>query len=570
MFYKISFRYYFLTYLLAFVCLQSAPALAQRNKPKDAAPKTPPAQENPIPMRPRVVAEEDDNWQKSYNKVRQAMNIVQGYYVDKPNADKAAEDAIKGLLEELDPHSVYISASEYKKVNEPLLGNFEGIGVQYNLVKDTIVIVSTISGGPSEQVGIMAGDKIVMIEDRIMAGIKLTNDTVMKQLRGPKNTKVHVKIKRNGQKDLLDFTIIRDKIPLYSIEATYMARPNIGYIKLGRFAATTTDEMTDAIFKLQQQGMKDLILDLRGNGGGLLNVAVELSSMLFPSSTLITYTEGRKSRRMDYPAMGFGQMAKGRLVILIDEGSASASEIVSGAVQDWDRGLIIGRRSFGKGLVQKPFMLSDSSYIRLTIAQYFTPSGRCIQRSYDEGKDAYQKELSNRFEKGELTDIHNIHIPDSLAFETRRLKRKVYGGGGILPDIFVPLDTSLSHGYYNEMSRKNVINQFVLNYVNNNRQQLKSRYPDLETFRKNYEFTDDLFKQLYAEATKEGVENKNPADFEKTKPRVQVLLKALVARYLWDTGAYSQIANETNDVYQKAISVLQDGTMELLKISPLE
>ncbi len=509
----------------------------------------------------------DDDWHMAAQKLQQTLRIVNNQYMDEVDPKKASEDAIKGLLEELDPHSVYISAEEYQKVNEPLVGNFEGIGVSFNIIKDTIVVLNTIGGGPSEKVGIMAGDKIVKIEGDNVAGIKITNDDVVKKLRGPKDTKVKVSMARQGEKELLDFVIIRDKIPLYSVEAAYMATPTVGYIKLNRFASTSVEEVGSAIEKLQTQNMQDLIFDLRGNGGGLLDASFKLSSMFFPEGRLIVYTEGRKSPRTDYQSVGEGIFRKGRLVVLIDEGSASASEIVSGAIQDWDRGLLIGRRSFGKGLVQRPFPLSDGSMIRLTVAHYYTPSGRCIQRPYDNGKDDYKKDLSKRYEDGELTGKKaEKEMPDSLKSYTLLKKRLVYGGGGVMPDIFVPIDTTLNYGFYNEMNRKNIINEFMLEYVNKNRSSLLLQYPNIEKFKETYTISDQLIEQLTETAKRDSVENKEPEKFKEALPTVKVLLKALMARYLWDAEAYVKVVNDINPVYLKALEALKDDTFKKLKI----
>lgn len=510
---------------------------------------------------------EEEAWRKASRKLRETLDIVSTNYMDNVDPKKASEDAIKGMLEELDPHSVYIPAEEYKKVSEPLMGNFDGIGVQFNIIKDTIVVLNTIGGGPSEKLGILAGDKIVNIDGQSVAGIKITNDDVTKRLRGPRNSKVNVGIKRPGEAQLLDFVIVRDKIPIYSVEASYMASPQVGYIKLNRFAATSADEVATAITKLKLSGMQDLILDLRGNGGGFLEVAFQLTSLFFPRGKLLVYTEGRKSSRRDYTSMGEGLFRNGKLVILIDEGSASASEILAGAIQDWDRGLLIGRRSFGKGLVQRPFELSDSSVIRLTVAHYYTPSGRCIQRPYSEGKDAYRKEAADKNYSHSLTDIEKAQLPDSLKFYTLRQKRLVLGGGGITPDIALPLDTTINYIYFNEMQRKNVLNQFMVAYVNDHRNELLTQYPTVAEFKQQYTLPDQLWKQIIAAATKEGIEDKKPENTTAALPAYKELLKALMARYIWDADAYQQIENETDPVYKKALEALKNNTLENLKLS---
>lgn len=561
---------YLLLGCFALLMALSNQASAQKGKDKNKSEQQPstPKIGNGLPngSTPFPITNKDDDWQIAAQKLQQTLRIVNNQYMNEVDPKKASEDAIKGLLEELDPHSVYIPAEEYQKVNEPLVGNFEGIGVSFNIVKDTIVVLNTIGGGPSEKVGIMAGDKIIKIEGINVAGIKIVNDSVVKKLRGPKDTKVKVSMARQGEKELLDFVIIRDKIPLYSVEAAYMATPTVGYIKLDRFASTSVEEVGNAIEKLQKQNMQDLIFDLRGNGGGFLDAAFKLCSMFFTEGKLMVYTEGRKSPRMDYKSTDEGIFRKGRLVVLIDEGSASASEIVSGAIQDWDRGLLIGRRSFGKGLVQKPFQLLDGSMIRLTVAHYYTPSGRCIQRPYDNGKDAYKKDIAKRYEDGELTGKDKAEMPDSLKSYTLLQKRLVYGGGGVMPDIFVPIDTTLNYGFYNEMNRKNIINEFMLDYVNKNRNSLLKKYPDVDAFKKTYTISDDLIAQLIDTAKKDSVENKEPEKFKEALPTVKVLLKALMARYLWDAEAYARIANEINPIYLKALEALSNNTFEKLKL----
>jgi carboxyl-terminal processing protease len=496
---------------------------------------------------------------RSIDKLRQTVYLLDNKYMDNVNLKKVTEDAIKGILEELDPHSVYIPADEYKKVNEPLLGNFEGIGVTFNILDDTIVVVSVVIGGPSEKVGIMAGDQIVLVDGKNMAGVGVKNSDVMGKLRGAKDTKVTVGIKRTNEKELIDFTITRDKIPLYSIDATYMATPQVGYVKLSRFAKTTTEEMNEALQKLKTQGMTDLILDLRGNGGGFLETAVDLCNEFIGDNKLIVYTEGKHSPRNEYKANGNGDFRKGKLIVLIDEGSASASEIVSGAVQDWDRGLLIGRRTFGKGLVQRPFMLPDSSYIRLTVAHYYTPAGRSIQKPYSEGHDAYQKDIKNRLEKGELTSLNQIDMPDSLKYATRIKQRTVYGGGGVMPDIFVPLDTTLQTPYLNNLNRKGILNKFVLEYVNNNRKDILAKYENIDAYEKNFQVDDALLENLYAMANKEKVE-RNDADIAISKPIIENNIKAIIARYLWDSTAFYRIANTINPIYKKALETINNKT----------
>jgi carboxyl-terminal processing protease len=500
----------------------------------------------------------------NYVKLQNTLNLISTYYVDTVNQTKLTEDAIIGMLKELDPHSVYLSKEELKKANEPLNGNFDGIGVQFNLLYDTITVVSAISGGPSEKVGIMAGDKIIKIDGENATGKKITNSYVMKKLRGPKGTKVTVSIYRKGVKDLLDFVIVRDKIPLYSIDAAYMAAPEIGYIKLNNFAATTMNEFHAAIEKLKPQGLKHLILDLRGNGGGYLNTAIELADEFLDNGKLIVYTQGVNSPKTVYNATERGEFNKGKIVVLIDEGSASASEIVTGALQDWDRALVIGRRSFGKGLVQRPFELPDGSAIRLTTARYYTPTGRCIQKSYKD-IDKYFKDFETRYKHGELMHKDSIKFPDSLKYYTPH-KRIVYGGGGIMPDIFIPLDTTKTSDYYFALIRKGILNKFSLTYVDENRKILKEKYPDLETFKKNFIVNDNIIEALINAGEKEGVK-KDIKGLELSKNDLTTNLKGLIARNIWDINAYFEITNPINDVYQKAIESIQDKTFHKLNIS---
>ncbi|CAG0979011.1 MAG: S41 family peptidase [Bacteroidetes bacterium] len=503
----------------------------------------------------------------STKKFEQLIQLIKYSYVDSVNEDKMVEDAIVGMLKELDPHSVYIPKEELQRMNEPLEGNFEGIGVQFQIIKDTIVVISPIVGGPSEKLGIRAGDKIVTVEGENIAGIGIKNNDVSKKLRGTKGTKVKVGIKRNGSKEILDFVITRDKIPIYSVDASYMVTPEIGYIKISRFAKETVKEYEEALSKLKAQGMQSLILDLMGNGGGYLNTAIDLADEFLPKGKLLVYTEGAKQTKQEYKATSRGNFESGKIVVLIDEGSASASEIVSGAIQDWDRGLIIGRRSFGKGLVQKPYPLSDGSAVRLTTARYYTPSGRCIQKPYDEGADAYQKEINERFKNGEFVDPSKIKLHDSLKYYTSA-KRVVYGAGGIMPDIYTPFDTTLSTKYFQRIARKGIIGDFSLDYLDNHRNELLTKYPDFETFNKSFDSDFEIYKALLLFAEKAEIKRED-IDTEKEKSDfiIQLNLKATFARHLYDVSAYYHIINHVNEAYKKAIEVLQDDTFKKMKLS---
>lgn len=487
-------------------------------------------------------------------------------YVDSVDLEELTEMAIVSMLQQLDPHSVYMSKEEMQEANEPLQGSFEGVGIQFQILRDTIYVVTPIVGGPSEKLGIMSGDKIVEVEGKSVAGIGITNKDVLDKLRGAKGTTVNVGILRQSIKEIAHYAIIRDKIPIFSIDASYMASPEIGYIKVSRFAKTTMEELHAELSELLQLGMKDLILDLQGNGGGLLNSAIEMADEFLGGDKLLVYTEGRSFPKEEFKARITGMFEKGRLIVLVDEGSASASEIVSGAVQDWDRGLIIGRRSFGKGLVQRPVYLPDGSAVRLTVQKYYTPSGRCIQKPYEEGVEEYSKEKYERFLNGEAFHADSIHVPDSLKFYTNVKKRIVYGGGGIIPDVFVALDTTQSSKYFSDLLRTNVQNNYVLNYVDRNRTTLKAQYPTLDQFVAGYSVTEQMMTELIAEAEKEKVVY-NEAQFKTSESWIRLRMKALIARNLYDSAAFYQIINELNPAYKKALEVLKDGTFDKMKLA---
>jgi carboxyl-terminal processing protease len=496
-------------------------------------------------------------------KINTMFSIIDNAYVDDVDSKKIVDAALIALLKELDPHSIYIPKEELDKMNEPLVGNFDGVGIQFNLHKDTIVVVSPISGGPSEKVGVRAGDKIIVINDKTVAGVKFTNQDVMDNLRGPKGSKVTIEVKRSGLKDLLKFEITRDKIPLYSVDASYMVNENIGYIKINRFAATTMQEFKIGLDSLKKQGMQNLILDLRNNSGGYLNTAIELADEFLGPDKLIVYTEGNKMPRQNNIATKRGEFEKGKLVVLIDEGSASASEIVSGAIQDHDRGLIIGRRSFGKGLVQKPFNLPDGSAVRLTISRYYTPSGRCIQRPYENGKDDYYKERERRYESGEYFNSDSIKVSDTAKYYTTN-KRVVYGGGGIIPDIFIPVDTSENSQFYIDLFRKGIFNSYTISYFDTKRNDLAKTYTTSKLFNKNFTVYDDLMKDFLKFAQAEGVEKKEE-DIVDMKP-IENLLKAYFARALFGTSAYFEVINQRDEAFNKAIISFNDGTFKKLNL----
>ncbi len=512
----------------------------------------------------RVGAQE--NVQDQGEKFNTLLYYMNRMYVDTVDLDGLVETAIRGMLEELDPHSVYIPAEDLQQADEPLNGNFEGIGVRFNIMKDTIMVVSTIAGGPSEKLGIMSGDRIVEVDGENVAGIGIRNKGVMERLKGPKGTHVEVGIKRGRDSELLRFDIERDKIPIYSVDAHYMVDDRIGYIKVNRFSKETMGELIEALDDLQSNGMKDLILDLQGNGGGMLNTAIAMGDEFLPDDKLIVYTDGRAFPREDRIAEVEGRFEKGRLVVLVDESSASASEIVSGAVQDWDRGLIVGRRTFGKGLVQRPVRLPDGSAVRLTVQQYFTPSGRCIQKPYDEGVDAYRREKYERFEKGELMSLDSLELPDSLKYSTLIKGRTVYGGGGILPDVFVPIDTSMNSTYFTDLLRKGLFNRSVLEFVDANRATLERDHADRGAFIRDYAVSQELLDKIVALGEGEEVPFVEE-DWNTSLPAIELRLKAILARNLFDTGAFYEVFNPINPVFQRGIEVLQDGTYKAAGIS---
>lgn len=503
--------------------------------------------------------------EQAMQKFERFLTLVDEKYMDDVDAGKLVEDAIIDVLEQLDPHSVYFTAEELEEANEPLEGNFEGVGIQFNLLRDTIFVVSVISGGPSEKVGIIAGDKIVQINDEKVAGIGMTNKGVTDRLRGKKGTNVIVYVDRKGAKKPLEFKITRDVIPLYSVDAKYMAEPGTGYIRVSKFAATTTEEFQQAIKELKAKGMQNLILDLRGNGGGYLNAAIDMANEFLPSNKLIVYTEGRAYPRQDAFSRGNGMMQSGKVIVLIDEGSASASEIVTGALQDWDRALVIGRRSFGKGLVQRSYNLTDGSAMRLTVSRYYTPSGRCIQKSYAEGIDAYHNELNNRYRDGELTADTAFHYPDSLTFYTSN-KRTVYGGGGIMPDIFIPIDTSWATDYYAEVVGKGIVNQFALTYVNANREKLNKTYADVYAFRDKFTVDATLWDEFFTYAEKDSVK-KDDADFHLCEARLANTIKSVIARDLYNFEAYWIVSNMDDEAYLRALQALKDDTFRKMQIA---
>ncbi len=514
----------------------------------------------------------------SLYKLLAAENEIVKQYIDEVDEKKLVEHAIRGMLDKLDPHSTYLTPDEVKKTNESLLGNFDGIGVQFQMMEDTLLVIQPVSNGPSEKVGILAGDRIVAVNDSIIAGVEMTTDEIMSRLKGPKGTTVNLTIIRRGVDAPMKFAVVRDKIPVLSLDAAYMLEPSIGYVRLNQFGAETSEEFQKALNELKKKGMKDLILDLQGNGGGYLNAAIDIANEFLNHKELIVYTEGRAYPRREYVAKKAGLFRKGRLVILIDEYSASASEIVAGAIQDWDRGVLVGRRTFGKGLVQRAILLPDYSMMRLTIAKYYTPTGRSIQKPYqsmtlnpslrDSVSTPYSHEIYERYQNGEMIHRDSINLNDSLQFETKNLKRLVYGGGGIMSDCFVPIDTTQMTKLHRELILKGLLFQTGIKYVEANREKLKKQYADFEVFKREFEANEEMLSLLCALCKEQGVKE-NKEELNVSLPKIEVQLKALVARDLWGLNEYFQIINSLNDSVLKAVDLLQNGSYEeILSLNP--
>lgn len=493
-----------------------------------------------------------DDLGKDINKLREIVTLIDREYVDTVNIDQITDYGINKMLENLDPHSAYIPAKEVELAKAPLEGEFDGIGIEFFILKDTIMVVSPISGGPSEAVGLRAGDKIVAVDDKTVAGTRLTNRDVFTKLRGKKGTKVKLSVARKGEKKLLDFVVTRDKIPTHSVDIGYMIDDKTGYIKVSRFSANTYNEFKEAMTKLVAKGMKQLVLDLRDNPGGYMDRATKMADELLSGNKMIVYTNG-KGDRYDQQIRAYmpGDFEKGAVVVLINEGSASASEIVSGALQDNDRALIVGRRSFGKGLVQMPIPLSDGSELRLTISRYYTPSGRSIQKPYSKNEDEYNMDLAKRFENGEFFHADSIKFADSLRYKTIG-GRTVYGGGGIMPDVFVPFDTSMNSRYLNGLYNKNIIREFSLDYADANKPTLSAM--KFEDYAATFKVTPQMLESLKDLATKNGLVY-DEKQFTRSKPLIENALKAFIARNVWkDEGFYPIIAKQ-DDVLQKALTL---------------
>ena len=495
----------------------------------------------------------------SLQKMLNAQYAISNFYVDTVNDDRLAEEAIKGMLESLDPHSSYTDAKETKELEEPLQGEFSGIGIQFNMKQDTLYVIQTIVGGPSEKVGIIAGDRIVTVNDTSIAGVKMKNSDIQKRLRGKKGTKVTVQVKRGNNPELITFRITRDKIPLYSVDACYMLDDKTGYLQISRFGAKTHEEMVEGIEKLRKQGMKQLIIDLGNNGGGYLNAAIDMCNEFLQRRQLIVYTQGNNSPRQEGNADGLGHYKDLKMVVIVDQFSASASEIFSGAMQDWDRAVVVGRRTFGKGLVQRPFKFEDGSMMRLTVARYYTPSGRCIQKPYNRGdKKAYEKELLDRYNEGEYYSLDSIQFNDSLRYTTRLNGRTIYGGGGVMPDVFVPVDTTEYSTYYRDLSAKGILNQYAIKFVDKERKAITKRYATVKEFDEGFVITDEMMRDLIQMGESDSIKY-DEEKYRTSEQMLKAITKGLIARDLYgDAGAYSVIINHRNPDVQAAYQVLND------------
>ena len=500
-------------------------------------------------------------------KLMYAGNIIENFYVDDADSDKITEEGIKAMLKALDPHSTYTDPKETKSLLEQMEGSFGGIGIQFNIVSDTLYVIQTTTNGPSERAGILPGDRIVAVNDTVIAGVKMERSDIMSRLRGEKGTTVEVDVMRRGIDRKLHFSLVRDDISTETVDVAYMIDKKNGYIRINTFGAKTHDEFVTKLDSLKKCGMKNLILDLSGNGGGYLTAAVGIAGELIDEAKLVVYTEGKKNPRFDYLSLGEGRFRKGNLVVIVDETSASASEILAGAVQDWDRGIIVGRRTFGKGLVQRPFQLPDGSMIRLTIARYYTPTGRCIQKPYDNDSVKYEDDLLNRYNKGEMTSADSIHFPDSLKTYTLRLQRPVYGGGGIMPDYFVPVDTARYTKYHRALAAKGSIIQTSLRYIDDNREKLLAEYPTVEDFEARFEVDDAFVEMLKQQGVMDSVKLEGgDEEFERALPELKLQLKQLVARDLWDMSDFMKLYNKNSDIFQKAYELIKVKKFEELMI----
>jgi peptidase, S41 family len=492
-------------------------------------------------------------------KLRYAEKVIETYYVDSVNSDKIVTDAIVAMLKTLDPHSSYSDPDETRELTIPLEGGFSGIGIQFNMLNDTLFVIQTTSGGPSEKVGILPGDRILQAGDSVLSGVKSPNSRILRILRGPKGSEVDLKVLRKGAAQPLAFHVTRDDIPVYSVDASYMADPTTGYIRISRFAESTNEEFKKALAELKKKGMKNLIIDLDDNGGGFLNAATDLASHFLNKGDLVVYTDAPKLGRQDYIVEKSGDMTDGKVVVMANQYSASASEILSGALQDNDRGLIVGRRTFGKGLVQRPFPIPDGSMIRLTVSRYYTPSGRSIQKPYAPGDgDDYRKDMLHRYEAGEFSSEDSVHLPDSLRYETLRNHRAVYGGGGIMPDLFVPIDTTAYSDYYRDLVAKGIINRYSITYVDDHRKELKAAYPTEQKFIEGFEVTPAMLDEIVKMGEADSVKY-NAEQMARSEKMMSTIIKGIIGRDMFDTSTYFKIVNPVlSPSYRQALALIND------------
>ena len=507
-----------------------------------------------------INAQQDVPKMHADQKLGYAAKIVERYYVDDSvNTDHAAEQAIIAMLKTLDPHSQYSNVEETRQLNEPLQGNFSGVGIQFALNNDTLMVVQTIAGGPSERVGIVAGDRILAAGDSILSGAKRKNADIQRLLRGPKGSRVVLKVERRGEPAPRTFNVTRDDIPINSVDASYMAAPGVGYIKLSRFAESSAKEIEKAAKELKKQGMKDLILDLSYNGGGYLSAAADIAEMFLNRGDVIVSTKGDKVASQELRATKKNQLIDGRLVVIVNQYSASASEILSGAIQDHDRGLVVGRRTFGKGLVQRPFPFPDGSMIRLTVARYYTPSGRCIQKPYstDDDSDSYERDILHRYESGELSNADSVHVNKAEAYRTLRNGRTVYGGGGVMPDLFVAIDTTQNNAYARDLLGKGVYSSFSIKYIDTHRKQLSKTYRSEDSFISDFQVGEPLLKEFTDYAAKEGVAF-NEEQYNEALPTIKAIIKGMIGRDLFSQSTYFRVINELGNEYREALQLIQD------------
>lgn len=489
-------------------------------------------------------------------KLNYAEQIIEKFYVDTVNSGDIVEAGIVAMLKKLDPHSTYTNPEETRELTEPLQGNFSGIGIQFNMLNDTLYVVQTVPGGPSEKVGLLAGDRILSANDTVISGVKKKNTDIQKILRGPKGSVVNVNVLRKGAKGPIEFRIVRDDIPIASVDASFMASPGVGYIRVSRFGESTFDEVRKALAELAAKGMRDVIVDLEDNGGGYLKAAYDLAGLFLDAGDTVVFTKGVRVEPFYYRTVADGPMNRGRVVVMVNQFSASASEILAGAMQDNDRGVVVGRRTFGKGLVQRPFPFPDGSMIRLTTQRYYTPSGRSIQKPYVAGEeDSYEHELIDRLQHGEYTNADSVHFADSLRYETLRLRRPVYGGGGIMPDRFVAVDTTKYSDYYRDIVAKGLLNQYCVNYIDENRKALRKKYRTEDSFVEQFTVTPEMLDGLRALGEKEGVKF-NQEQYDCSLPVIQTIMKALIGRDLFTQSTYFRIANVLNPVYGEAVRIV--------------